>query len=99
MLSWFVRHVRDGERADFRVASDELQEWHVEKPAAATLRGPLQRAAEAERAARDAGFGDTPTWVPVSRIAHRFVPCFYSPPNHPKLRLFRTCPLSAAVHF
>ena len=76
MLSWYARHVRDGERADLRVTSDELQEWCVEKPVAPKLRGPVQRAAEAEKAERLAGFGDTPTWVPVSRIAHRFVPCF-----------------------
>jgi hypothetical protein len=99
LLRWYARHVRDGESADLRVTGDEVQEWHVEKPAPPTLRGPRQRAADAEKAAHDAGFGDTSTWVPVSRIAHRFVPCFFSPPKHPKLRLFRTCPLAAAVHF
>ena len=74
-----ARGVTPGRRARGASRSggdDELQEWRVENSAAPKLRGPVQRAAEAEKAGRLAGLANSPTWVPVARTAHRFVPCF-----------------------
>jgi hypothetical protein len=93
---WFERFDEEGVRPALDRSADLLQTWCLERqrdPASRVSR----RVAAAAHAAQDAGFGDTPSWVPVGRLAHRFIPCLYV--ARAGVRVFRTCPLPLSIFF